>query len=71
MVGFKSIFLVREYYCDMLINLGWRSLEYCLYDSRLAMFYKIQYGLVAVQMPSYFNVPRESLATAVPGHFGP
>ena len=39
-------------------NLCWRSLEYCRYDSRLAMFYKIQYGLVAVQMPSYFERPK-------------
>ena len=28
----------------MLSNLGWRFLEYRRYDSRLAMFYKIQYG---------------------------
>ena len=41
----------------MLSNLGWRSLEYGRYDSRLAMFYKIQYGLVAVPMPSYFERP--------------
>ena len=40
-----------------LSNLGWRSLEYRRYDSRLAMFYKIQYGLVAVSMPSYFECP--------------
>ena len=33
----------------MLSNLGWRSLEYRRYDSRL------QYGLVAVPMPSYFE----------------
>ena len=30
-----------------------------------AMFYKIQYGLVALTMPSYFGDPRESLATAI------
>ena len=39
----------------MLSNLGWRSLEYRRYDLRLAMFYKIQYSLVAVPMPSYFE----------------
>ena len=27
------------------------------YDSRLAMFYKIQYGLVAITIPSYFERP--------------
>ena len=42
----------------MLSNLGWRSLEYRRYDSLLAMFYKIQYGLVAVQMPSCFERPK-------------
>ena len=41
----------------MLSNVGWHSLEYRRYDSRLAMFYKIQYGLVAVSMPSYFERP--------------
>ena len=42
----------------MLSNLGWRSLEYRRYDSRLAMFYKIQYGLVVVQILSYFERPK-------------
>ena len=31
---------------DMLSNLGWRSLENRRTDTRLAMFYKIVYGLV-------------------------
>ena len=43
----------------MLGNLGWHSLENHRYDSRLAMFYKIQYGLVAVPMPSYFERPKK------------
>ena len=43
----------------MLGNLGWRFLENRRYDSRLAMFYKIQYGLVAVPMPSYFERPKK------------
>ena len=43
----------------MLGNLGWRSLENRRYDSRLAMFYKIQYGLVAVPMRSYFERPKK------------
>ena len=43
----------------MLGNLGWRSLENRRYDSRLTMFYKIQYGLVAVPMPSYFERPKK------------
>ena len=41
----------------MLTNLGWRSFEYRRHDSRLAVFYKIHYGLVAVPMPSYFERP--------------
>ena len=39
----------------MLSNLGLRSLEYRHYYSRLAMFDKIQYGLVAMQMRSYIT----------------
>ena len=39
----------------MLSNIGWRSLECRRYDSRLAMFYKLQ--IVAVSMPSYFERP--------------
>ena len=41
----------------MLSNLGWCSLEYRRYDSHLEMFDKIQYGLVSVSMPSYFERP--------------
>ena len=47
-------------YCsvtDMLSNLGWRSLENRRTDTRLAMFYKIIYGLVAIPLPSYFEHP--------------
>ena len=36
----------------MLSNLGWRSLKYRRYDTRLATFFKIYHGLVAVPMPS-------------------
>ena len=42
---------------DMLSNLGWRSLENRHTDTRLAMFYKIVYGLVAIPLPSYFEHP--------------
>ena len=44
----------------MLGNLSWRFLENLRYDSHLAMFYKKQYGLVAVPMPSYFERPKKS-----------
>ena len=40
---------------DMLSNLGWQSLELWRYDSRIAMFYKIMYGLVAIPVPPYFE----------------
>ena len=42
---------------DMLSNLGWRSLENRRTNTRLAMFYKIVYGLVAIPLPSYFEHP--------------
>ena len=40
---------------DMLSNLGWRSLELRRYDSRIAMFYKTVYELVAIPVPPYFE----------------
>ena len=40
---------------DMLSNLGWQSLENRRTDKRLAMFYKIVYGLVAIPLSSYFE----------------
>ena len=40
---------------DMLSNLGWWSLELWRYDSRIAMYYKIVYGLVAIPVPQYFE----------------
>ena len=42
---------------DMLSNLGRRSLENRRTDTRLAMFYKIVYGLVAILLPSHFEHP--------------
>ena len=41
----------------MLSNLGWRSLELRCYDSRIARFYKIVYGLAAIPVPPYFERP--------------
>ena len=42
---------------DMLSNLGWRSLELWRYDLRIAVFYKIVYGLVAISVHPYFERP--------------
>ena len=42
---------------EMLHDLGWRSLEQRPLDARLIMFYKIVYGLVAIQLPSYLEHP--------------
>ena len=42
---------------DMLSNLGWRSLENRRIDTRITIFYKIVYGLVAIPLPSYFEHP--------------
>ena len=41
----------------MLDNLGWQSLELRRYDARIAMFYKIVYGLVVIPVLSYFERP--------------
>ena len=38
---------------QMLQSLGWRSLEQRRSDFRLCLFYKIIYGLVAIDMPPY------------------
>ena len=38
---------------EVLDNLRWWSLELRRYDARIAMFYKIVYGLVAIPVPSY------------------
>ena len=43
---------------SMLEDLGWRSLENRRIDSQLTMFYKIIYGYVAIQIPSYFEKPQ-------------
>ena len=43
---------------NMLEDLGWRSLENRRIDSPLTMFYKIIYGYVAMQIPSYFEKPQ-------------
>ena len=49
---------------QMLQFLGWRSFEQRRSDSRLCLFYKIIYGLVAIDMPPYvvhpLRTPRNS-----------
>ena len=50
---YSSYSIVR----DMLSYLGWRSLENRRTDTRLAMFYKIVYGLVVIPLPSYLEHP--------------
>ena len=42
---------------QMLQSLGWRSLEQRRSDSRLCLFYKIIYGLVAIDMSPYVVHP--------------
>ena len=46
---------------QMLRSLGWRSLGQRRSDSRLCLFYKITYGLVAIDMPSYVVLPLRTL----------
>ena len=49
---------------DMLSKLQWESLEHWRWKARLTMFYKVQFGLVAVPLPDVATrVPRER-----PGH---
>ena len=42
---------------EMLNHLGWRSLEQRRNDSWLCHFYKIIYGLVAIDLPPYVEHP--------------
>ena len=42
---------------EMLQNLSWQSLEQRRNDARLIMFYKIVYGLVAIQLSTYIEIP--------------
>ncbi len=42
---------------DMLSKLGWRSLELRRCDARLALFYKVVHGFVAIPLPSYIVQP--------------
>ena len=51
---------------EMLQSLGWRSLEQRMSDSRLCLFYKIIYGLVAIDMPPYVVHPSRILRNSHP-----
>ena len=46
---------------QMIISLGWRSLDQRRADARLIMFYKIVYGLVAIHLPTH--VQRQVMMT--------
>ena len=46
---------------DMLINLGWRSLQQRRVDMRLAVAYKIVHGLVAIPLGPYLNIQRNMI----------
>ena len=54
----KNNYSTYDSVSHMLDNLGWRSLENRRIVSRLIMFYKIVYGHVAIQMPTYFEQPQ-------------
>ena len=62
-------FVSRRYHntssvTDMLRKLQWESLEHRRWKARLTMFYKVQFGLVAVPLPDVVTrAPRER-----PGH---
>ena len=46
---------------QMLQSLGWRSLEQRRFYSQLCLFYKIIYGLLAIDMPPYVVRPLRTL----------
>ena len=50
----------------MLQSLGWRFLEQRRYDSRLCLFYKIIYGLVAIDLPPHVVHPLRILRNSHP-----
>lgn len=45
---------------EMQDSLGWSSLEQRRAEARLAMFFKIVHGLVAIPIPSYLEPPRRA-----------
>ena len=53
----KNKFSTYDSVTDMLNELGWRSLECRRIDARMIMFYKIVYGYVAIDLPTYFERP--------------
>ena len=53
----KSNYSSYDSVTEMLHYLGVRSLEQRRLDARLIMFYKIEYGLVSIQLPSYLERP--------------
>ena len=54
---------------QMIIFLGWRSLEQRRADVHLIMFYKIVYGLVAIHLPTYIQCQVRMTRTMHPMHF--
>ena len=53
----KNKFSTYDSVTDMLSELGWRSLECRRIDARMIMFYKLVYGYVAIDLPTYFERP--------------
>ena len=53
----KNKFSNYDSVTDMLSERGWRSLECRRIDARMIMFYKIVYGYVAIDLPTYFEKP--------------
>ena len=51
----KSKYSPYDSVTEMLHDQGWRSLEQRHNDVRLIIFYKITYGLVAIQLPTYIE----------------
>ena len=62
----KSNYSSYDSVTEMLHDLGWRSLEQRRLDARLIMFYKIVYGLVAIQLPLYIEHPMKMVGDVKP-----
>ena len=61
-----NIFSIYAIVTEMLQSLGWRSLEQRRSDSRLCLFNKIIYGLVAIDLPPYVVHPSRILRNSHP-----
>ena len=56
---------------DMIVNLGWQTLQQRRSTARAVLMYKITYNLVAITMPPYFTIPTRTSARNHSLHYHP